>query len=323
MALAFLPARIRRNRSLVALLAAFVLLATSVLPVHAQDPTHIDRLERLLYGRTYTGTYLDRLTRLERDLYGSAREGSIPTRSVDIEFMLSDRSSVESLWLQLRAIEWKSGRPMNETHIMDRLTAMELYVYGEPQTGPVVPRVKELVDLWFVGGRIPFQKVDIPSGTPVDLRLEEEVSSKTAKVGQVVKLTVVNNVVVDGILVIPKGSTAELVITEAQAGTRALMRQAKLNVELKRVKAIDGSSLAIAPFDPNRDLGFEDVDQEATTQLAIGASILGMILLPPLGAAAGLLVKADQLVLSQGTVIRAAVIADTQVLGVETVPLTR
>lgn len=322
MGLAFLPARIRRNRTLVVSLVVALLATTTALPVCAQDPTDIARLETLLYGRTYTGTYLDRLTRLERDLYGDQRDGSIPARSVDIEFKLSDRSSLESLPLQLRALEWKSGQPVNETHIMERLAAMELYVYGEPSSGPVIPRINELVNLWFVGGKIPFHQADIPSGTPVELRLLEEVSSETAQTGQVVKLLVTNNVVVDGAVVIPRGAVAELVVTEAQAGTHAF-RRAKLDIELRSVKAIDGSSIPIVPFDPERDLTSGDVDQDATTQLAVGASILGMILLPPIGAAAGLLVRADQIVLPKDAVIRAAIAVDARILGVETVPLAQ
>lgn len=322
MAPAVLCVRIRHRRVIAGVLALAVLLMTVALPVCAQDPIDIDRLEMLLYGRTYTGTYLDRLNRLEKDLYGSQQSGAIPVRTLDIDFKLSDRSSAESLWLQFRAVEWKSGQAVNETYIMDRLSDMELFVYGEVKSGPVLSRVDELVRLWFIGGKIPFRTADVPARTPVDLKLEQEVSSETAKAGQVVKLSVVNNVIVDGVLVIPRGATGELLVTEAEAGTHAFKR-AKLNVQLKNVKAIDGTLLAIEPADPEADLTGGSANQDAKTQLAVGASILGMILLPPLGAAAGLLVRADQLVLPQGTVIRAVISTHSPVLGVEVVPSVR
>ena len=313
MGLAMLSKSTRPRRVVAVALAFWVIICTSALPAGAADsaeptdltgPSDLSLVERLVYGKTMTGTYLDRLGRLERDLVGSEQMKAV------------DSASQESLWMRLRAVEWRSGLPVNETHITERLAAIETYLLGEPQTGPIVSRVDRLVSLWFVGGKISTGEVVIPEGTTIELELKEEVSSETAKPGQSVRLVVSRSLIIDGALVIPAGSPAEMVITDASPAGHAFKR-AKLEVELKRVKAFDGSMLSIVP---EADV-VDDGDQETTTHLAVGASILGLALLPPLGAAAGFLIKGNQIALEEGLVIRAALKADSPVTGMWIVPL--
>jgi hypothetical protein len=325
MGLAMLSKSTRPRRVVAVALAFWVIICTSALPAGAADsaeptdltgPSDLSLVERLVYGKTMTGTYLDRLGRLERDLFGSEQEGTIPVRSLGVQMKAVDSASQESLWMRLRAVEWRSGLPVNETHITERLAAIETYLLGEPQTGPIVSRVDRLVSLWFVGGKISTGEVVIPEGTTIELELKEEVSSETAKPGQSVRLVVSRSLIIDGALVIPAGSPAEMVITDASPAGHAFKR-AKLEVELKRVKAFDGSMLSIVP---EADV-VDDGDQETTTHLAVGASILGLALLPPLGAAAGFLIKGNQIALEEGLVIRAALKADSPVTGMWIVPL--
>lgn len=316
------PAQIRRSRVIAFLLAVGLVITTTAVPVCAEEPTDIAKLERLVYGKTHTGTYLDRLNRLERDLYGSEREGSIPIRSSELDFKVADYASAESLWFQLRALEWKSSQPITGTCLVEKLAAMETYLYGETQTGPIIPRIEQLVSLWFVGGKISYREVVIPEGTALDLRLLEEVSSETAKPGQVFRLVTTRNLVVDGVVVIPAGSTAELTVKEAVAGSHAF-KKAKLEVELKNVKAIDGTLISLVPASSDGSVASTDVNQDTTTQLAVGASLAGLVLLGPIGAAAGFLVRADQIVLPADLAIKAAVKADSPVLGVEALPAVK
>jgi hypothetical protein len=317
-----LPAQIRRSRVIALLLAVGLVITTAAVPVYAEEPIDIAKLEKLVYGKTYTGTYLDRLSRLERDLYGSERQGAIPARSTELAFKVSDSPSAESLWLQLRAVEWKSSQPIIETNLMEKLAAMETYLFGETQTGPIIKRVEQLISLWFVGGAIPQREVVVPEGTVLDLRLLEEVSSETAKAGQVARLVVTTNVVVDGVVVVPAGSIAELTVKDAVAGSHAF-KKAKLDVELKSVKAIDGTLISLVPASQDGSVASTDVNQDQTTQLAVGASIAGLVLLGPIGAAAGFLVRADQIVLPADLAVRAAVKADSPVLGVEALPVVK
>jgi hypothetical protein len=76
----------------------------------------------------------------------------------------------------------------------------------------------------------------LPVSTPIYVTLDQSVSSKTAKVGQILSGTVSQNVVVDGKTVIPKGSNANVEVASVQASGR-LSTPAKLYVRLDSVVA--------------------------------------------------------------------------------------
>jgi hypothetical protein len=76
----------------------------------------------------------------------------------------------------------------------------------------------------------------MPVSTPIYVTLDQSVSSKTAKVGQILSGTVSQNVVVDSKAVIPKGSNANVEVASVQASGR-LSTPAKLYVRLDSVVA--------------------------------------------------------------------------------------
>jgi hypothetical protein len=76
----------------------------------------------------------------------------------------------------------------------------------------------------------------MPASTSIYVTLDQSVSSKTAKVGQILSGTVSQNVLVDGKTVIPKGSNANVEVASVQASGR-LSTPAKLYVRLDSVVA--------------------------------------------------------------------------------------
>ena len=74
----------------------------------------------------------------------------------------------------------------------------------------------------------------VPANTPVYVTLDQSVSSKTAKAGQILSGSVSQNVVVSGKTAIPKGSRANLAVASVQASGR-LSTPAKLYVRLDSV----------------------------------------------------------------------------------------
>lgn len=81
-------------------------------------------------------------------------------------------------------------------------------------------------------------------GTPVKLRLSETISSSDAKVGQEVPFEVVEDVKVDGVVVLPKGATAIANVTEANH-KRSMGRAGKLNVTISYARLSDNEKLAL------------------------------------------------------------------------------
>jgi len=87
-------------------------------------------------------------------------------------------------------------------------------------------------------------------GTPVKLRLSENLSSESSKTGQQVSFEVIEEVVVDGVPVIPKGALALATVTEAQP-KRRMGRGGKLDVNVDSVRLADGEKAQLRAVKDN------------------------------------------------------------------------
>lgn len=81
-------------------------------------------------------------------------------------------------------------------------------------------------------------------GTPVKLRLSESISSADAKVGQEIPFEVVEDVSVDNVVVLPKGSTAIATVTEADH-KKSMGRAGKLNIAISYARLKDQEKVAL------------------------------------------------------------------------------
>jgi hypothetical protein len=91
------------------------------------------------------------------------------------------------------------------------------------------------------GNRAPFALQD---GTPIKLRLSQNVSSADAHVNDRVEFEVLEDVMVDNVLLIPKGSSALGTVTEA-VPKRRMARGGKLEIVLDSVRMVDGEKVAL------------------------------------------------------------------------------
>jgi hypothetical protein len=80
--------------------------------------------------------------------------------------------------------------------------------------------------------------------TPVRLRLNRTISSADAHVGDNVDFEVLDDIAVNGTLVIPKGGLAFATVTEAQA-KRRMARGGKLDINIDYVKLVSGEKAAL------------------------------------------------------------------------------
>jgi len=84
----------------------------------------------------------------------------------------------------------------------------------------------------------------LEDGTPVKLRINRTVSSADAHVGDTIDFEVLEDVSVNGTLVIPKGGLAFATVTEAQA-KRRMARGGKLDINIDYVKLISSEKAAL------------------------------------------------------------------------------
>jgi hypothetical protein len=84
----------------------------------------------------------------------------------------------------------------------------------------------------------------LEDSTPVRLRINRTVSSGDAHVGDTIDFEVLEDVSLNGTLVIPKGGLAFATVTEAQA-KRRMARGGKLDINIDYVKLIDDEKAAL------------------------------------------------------------------------------
>jgi hypothetical protein len=85
------------------------------------------------------------------------------------------------------------------------------------------------------------------NGTPIHLKLGKTLSSATAHVGDVVDLKVAEDVIVDGFSVIPEGTPAIGLVTEAEPKKR-MGHSGKLAVSINFVRLRDNEKAAVRSF---------------------------------------------------------------------------
>jgi len=101
----------------------------------------------------------------------------------------------------------------------------------------------------------------LSNGTPIHLKLGKTISSTTAHVGDVVNLQVVEEVTVNGLVVIPKGAAATAIVMEAEPKKR-LGHGGKLGFNINSVRLWDDEKAAVRSY------------QESTGSSSSGGAIL-------------------------------------------------
>ncbi len=84
----------------------------------------------------------------------------------------------------------------------------------------------------------------LEDGTPIKLRLSQTVSSADAHVNDRVEFEVLEDVIVGGVVVIPKGGAALGTVTEA-VPKRRMARGGKLEIVMDSVRLVDGQKAAL------------------------------------------------------------------------------
>ncbi|MBC8278617.1 MAG: hypothetical protein H8E46_10330 [FCB group bacterium] len=137
----------------------------------------------------------------------------------------------------------------------------------------------------------------IPSGTPVIIKLDQEVNSKTVTPGSVIKASVANDVKVNGKVVIKAGAVCDVsVLNSRKAGI--VGSPGSVTISVNSVKSVDGTNIPLM----NASKSDEGKSEVAT---AVVITILCCIL--------GLLMKGKEGVIPAGTQITGYTVAQVDI----------
>ena len=87
-------------------------------------------------------------------------------------------------------------------------------------------------------------EMKIPDGTPLELELQSNITSKEAQEGDIINFTVVNAVVVNGVTIVERGAPAKARVAVAKKSGR-WGRSGKLGWAMQDVLAADGTRIAL------------------------------------------------------------------------------
>ena len=141
----------------------------------------------------------------------------------------------------------------------------------------------------------------IHDGTPIKLRLAENLSSADAHAGQEIPFECVDEVQVDGVVVLPKGSAAVGTVTEAES-KRTMGRAGKLDIAISYARLKDNEKVALRAT--------KEAKGGSHTGAMAGAMVATVALSFGLAAPLFLFMKGKDITIPQGTEITAFVEGD-------------
>jgi hypothetical protein len=147
--------------------------------------------------------------------------------------------------------------------------------------------------------------VVVPSGAQVILVFDQALSSKTAQVGQVVRLHVASNLFVGERLVIRAGTPVRGIVEDVSHRKRYGVN-ASLHLAVEPVRSIHGTPIPLAPRSVGRQVGKK-------TGVAGAATVGGAAILGPLGLAGGYFVHGKPVSIPAGAVLDTQVVHNTVV----------
>jgi len=169
--------------------------------------------------------------------------------------------------------------------------------FAQTNKAPVVPTTAPVVD---VKPSTPPPPNTLLDGTAVKLRLAETISSSNAKVGQQIPFEVTEDVVVQGVTVLPKGAQALATVTDASP-KKSMGRGGKLNVNVDSARLADGEKVQLRAVQENKGGGH--------TGAMTGAMVATAIVFFP-AAPLFLFIHGKDISIPQGTEVTAFVQGD-------------
>ena len=146
--------------------------------------------------------------------------------------------------------------------------------------------------------------VFVPKGTKIRLEFVDGLSSKTARIGDEVLFKVVEDIVVDGKVVIRKGTEATGNVRKVERGRRFGVN-ARVTIDLREVEAVDGTRVPVSDQKRGKMMG-------SGTDKAAVASGAGALVLGPIGLGIGYFVTGKEVNVKPGDTMQTQVSEDTK-----------
>lgn len=266
----------------------------------AAEPTTLtdkaDKLDEVIFGEVQQGSFLERVSAMDEAVYGGTGEGEgLDGRVSDLyrDVIRDESSSQPSLSTRVNTLEYYLTDEIKQDALESRVEMLESTVFGVGKTGALDVRVNELERAVYGNTHFELVTVTLPADTVFKISLNEEISSKVNMEGDIVHFTVQEDVLQDGVLVLPRGAQGSGVVTKVSR-PKFFGRSGSLEISFNQVFSIDAEEIPTV-------LGPESQEKLKMEAAAVGASAVGALALGPIGLVGGLFVKGKDVEMPAGT----------------------
>ncbi|HOI36262.1 MAG TPA: hypothetical protein PLF11_02625 [Bacillota bacterium] len=299
------------NKAAVMLVAMALLCAAGHAVAQSATASPVERLvamEGLLFGSQQQGAIVTRLQNIENVVFGESGSGTLPERLDQCwNFILGDRAGGMNLKFKLKAVQWTIFGKVTDGPIVPMLVDLESSVIGQAGKGPIGPRLDILMRLSIAGGRPEVGYSLVPKGSLVKVKLLTPLSTVKARSGDAVKFEVVDDVVFEDRLVIPKGTPVAARVIDTLRPTKMGIK-ARVDLDIQPLDAIDSAPVV---------LGVEQatIASNSSVSLVAGEGIRVFGIVGKEGALGGLLSQNPELEIAEGVELFLSVMQTAKVLG--------
>lgn len=269
----------------------------------------LERIETITYGNKREGGLLNRLSDVEKTIFGRELPGSLTERQTAlIDFLERGTDTQPSVLFKLSVAEWGVSQEIYPTWpLTKRIDAMEMILEGANQPGPLVSRLERLLMKLLPEG-IAATRFELPKETIVKGVLRDTLTVRNVKVGDIIILELNEQIMADDMLVAPKGSRVFAHITTVKP-PRSFGRSTVIEMQIDGVEVLGPSVVPVNIGDAAK----KAMETDSAMIGAAGASLAGAVLLGPVGLAGGFLIRGNDKQLKEGTLFYAQTSEATQI----------
>lgn len=257
----------------------------------------IDRVDEVVYGNVQSGSLIHRVDQIDNLIYGvgNSSANGLDNRisNLYIDVVKNDNDATPSISTRTNAMEYYLTDEVQTDPLSTRIGDLENKVYGKEKKGALDTRIADLEKAVYGDQHYEMKTVELPANTVFKISLNDDVNSKVNQVGDPVTFTVQEDVMVDDVLVLPRGSQGSGVVTKVSR-PKSFGRSGTLDISFDQVFSVDDESIPTV-------LGPEAKEKLKMEAAAVGASTIGALALGPIGLVGGLFVKGKDVNLPAGT----------------------
>ncbi|MDI3543178.1 MAG: hypothetical protein PWP57_782 [Candidatus Atribacteria bacterium] len=289
----------------------FILLSSAGAQEEVVSPLvkDLESMEKILYGLPQPGSVLNRVEKIERDLIGDTLSGTLMERVNTLKtFILAGTDAEPSLDFKIKAIRLTlRSEPAKSGILVAELEELEKLIFGVVSNDPIGVRVDRLYKTCIDPSKAKSFTVQVPEGTLIKISIQRELHSERSREGDPVPFVITEDVAINGVLVLAKGTQGEGSLTKVRR-KGAFGKGGSLEIDFGSVEAIDGTLIPLG-------LGEKSIEENKAVGYAVITSIAGLALLGPIGAVAGVFIQGEPAKVERGTALFVETLEAKEVAG--------